>query len=152
GGLGDGRRAYQCALVLRVRSLLPPFLRCRISPPKVAVVSLSGKAESELKAVAESIAAGRSGEALARARELESRYPDDPEVLHFAALALEEAREFEAGLARIRAALARKPDRADYHITLARLLVRAVDHPAALDAALRAPKLEPGSAEIHATP
>jgi tetratricopeptide (TPR) repeat protein len=152
GRLGDSRRAFQRALLLRIRGMLPSFLRWKLSKPAASTeAGLSEAAQQELKRIAAAIAAGKASEAVARAAELESRYPHEADVLHFAALAFDEARDFEAGLARIRAALAQKPDRAEYHITLALLLVRAGQHGAALQAALKALKLEPGSAEIHAT-
>jgi tetratricopeptide (TPR) repeat protein len=154
GRLGDSRRAYQRALALRIRGTLPRFLQWRVgqrAAPAASDPELRNKIRQELQAVADALAAKRIPEALELARQIESRYPDDPDVLQVAGLAFEDAREIEPAIARTRAAIARKADRAEYHITLARLLVKSGEHAAALESALQALKLEPGSAEIHAT-
>jgi Flp pilus assembly protein TadD len=51
----------------------------------------------------------------------------------------------------MRAAVERKPERTEYQINLARLLAKSGEYDAALQAALVALKLEPGSANVHAT-
>lgn len=150
GQLSDGRRAYQRALALRIRAMLPRFLQWQVKQPEKpsADPALRERMAAELKAV---LSSKTPADALALAREMESRYPDEPDVLQVAALAFEEAKDFPAALARTRAAIARKADRAEYHITLARLLVKTGEHGGALEAALQALKLEPGSADVHAT-
>src|SRR5262245_653218 len=76
--------------------------------------------------------------------------PDAAEALHVEALTHEGKREYEAALRCVRQALERKPDVTDYHVTHARLLLRAQDHEGALRAANEALRLEPGSAPLHA--
>lgn len=76
---------------------------------------------------------------------------DDPELMQAQALAFEEARDMVSALARMRSAAARRPGQADYQINLARMLAKSGEYDAALEAALRALKLEPGSADVHAT-
>lgn len=113
GRLGDSRRAYQRALLLRLRRWWP-FGRAKpagAAPPGA----------------------------------------DAAEALHRSALAHEAKREYQSALQRVREALERRSDVADYHITHARLLVRAGDYEGALRAATAALRLEPGSAPVHAT-
>jgi tetratricopeptide (TPR) repeat protein len=151
GKLNEGRRAFQRALALRIRGFLPPFLRWSVRKKSQPDRGNLEETRGELKQVAELLAAGKAAEAVKVAGAIEARYPDDADVLQVAGLAFEEARDFDSAIARTRAAIARKGDRAEYHITLARLLVRTNDHAGALEAAHAALKLEPGSAEIHAT-
>jgi tetratricopeptide (TPR) repeat protein len=148
--LSESRRAYQRALALRIRAMLPAFLRWPVeqpAPPPPADKNF----RNELKAIADALGAKDIEKALALARAAESRYPEEADVLQVAALAFEEAKQLAPALERARAAIARKPDRAEYHITAARLLVKSGDQAAALDAAMQALRLEPGSAEVHAT-
>jgi len=118
GRLGEGRRAYQRALALRLRSLLPAFLRWRVRAAAPLPDTESG---------------------------------EDPDQLQAQALAFEDARDLVSALARMRAAVERKPERSEYQINLARLLAKSGEYDAALQAALSALKLEPGSANVHAT-
>lgn len=148
--LGESRKAFQRALALRIRGLLPAFLRWRIQqPPQAAPADENFR--KDLQAIADVLGAKDIAKALTLARAAQARYPEEADVLQVAALAYEEAKDIAAALERTRAAIARKPDRAEYHITLARLLVKSGDHAAALEAAMRAAKLEPGSADVHAT-
>jgi len=117
GRLGDSRRAYQRALMLRIRGFLPAFLQWRIGGARTSQAQSIG----------------------------------DPDELQAQALAFEEARDLPSALARLRSAIERKPERSEYHINLARLLAKSGEYNAALEAALRALKLEPGSADVHAT-
>lgn len=75
---------------------------------------------------------------------------EDAEALHRAALDDEKKRDYESALRRVRAALERRSDVSEYHVTHARLLVRAGDLEAALNAATTALRLEPGIARLHA--
>jgi tetratricopeptide (TPR) repeat protein len=115
GRLGDSRRAYQRALLLKLRALLPTFLRWRITSPRVSDPG---------SAVAEAIAKE--------------------------AVALEEAKDIPRALERASTAVASAPDRTEYRILRARLLVKSHEHHAALQEALEALRLEPGSADVHA--
>lgn len=153
GRLREGRRAYQRALALRIRNSLPRFLRWRVGGPPAARAKPVAKEEMRpaLEEVAALIAAGKPTEAAALAGQLTQRYPDEPGAHEVAGIAREEARDIPGAIEAVRRAIALKPDRAEYHTTLARLLVKSSDHAAALQAALQALKLEPGSAEIHAT-
>ena len=76
---------------------------------------------------------------------------EDPDRLLARALAFENALDLASALPLVRQAVLRKPERADYQISLARLLAKSSDYDGALEAAGRALKLEPGSAEVHAT-
>ena len=93
----------------------------------------------------------RRGQAPPQAKPAESAgHAEDPDALHASAVAREANREYEMALALARRAAERRADRSEYHITLARLLLRAGDLNAALVAASTALKLEPGSAIVHA--
>ena len=153
GKLSEGRRAFQRALALRIRNLLPRFLRWRVATPRAAVPRTSSSVEVRpaLEQIAALLSAGKHAEAAALARTSAERHPDNPDVHQVAGIALEDARDIAGATAAVRRAIALKPDRAEYHIALARLLAKAMDHGRALEAALNALKLEPGSAEIHAT-
>lgn len=118
GRLSEGRRAYQRALALRLRSLLPAFLRWQVRAAAPLPDTESG---------------------------------EDPDQLQAQALAFEDARDLVSALACMRAAVERKPERSEYQINLARLLAKSGEYDAALQAALSALKLEPGSANVHAT-
>ncbi len=154
--LPESRRAFQRALVLKIRGLLPRFLRWPLSagaasgPANGTAISRE-LVRQELKPIADSLLAQKLPEALALAGQAETKYPQEPDVLQVAAIVHEELRDIQPALARVRAAIALKPDRAEYHVTLARLLVKAGDHKTALEAAMQALKLEPGSADVHAT-
>jgi tetratricopeptide (TPR) repeat protein len=148
--LSESRRAYQRALTLRIRGLLPKFLRWPLKPP-AAPAPADKSFHGELAAIADALGSKDIAKALRLARAAEKKYPQEADVLQVAALAFEEAKDIAPALERSRAAIARKPDRAEYHITAARLLVKSGDQAAALDAAMQALKLEPGSAEVHAT-
>jgi Flp pilus assembly protein TadD len=76
---------------------------------------------------------------------------EDPDTLHASALAREAKRDYDEALRLVRSALERRADRSEFHVSLARLLLRAGDLNGALHAATTALKLEPGSAAIHAT-
>jgi tetratricopeptide (TPR) repeat protein len=76
---------------------------------------------------------------------------EDPDALHASAVAREAKRDYGEALRLVRSALERRADRSEYHVSLARLLLRAGDLTGALHAATTALKLEPGSAAIHAT-
>jgi tetratricopeptide (TPR) repeat protein len=153
GKLGDSRRAYQRALLLKLRNLLPAFLRWDVGGAKpVTAPPPPDKAMGrELQTIADHIHAGRLREALQAAREAEARYPDAPDVLHVHAVALEDNRQSEEALQKVRAAIKLKPARAEYHLTHARILVRAWRPEEALNAAAEALRLEPGSATVLAT-
>jgi Flp pilus assembly protein TadD len=68
-----------------------------------------------------------------------------------AALAFEELGELDQALARVQKAIEFQPSRAEYSVSLARLQAKLGNESAAITAAEHALRLEPGSAEIHAT-
>jgi Flp pilus assembly protein TadD len=84
------------------------------------------------------------------AQEALARHPEDPDVLYADAIAREANKQYADALPLVRKAVARRADRSDYHILLARLLLRAGDLNGALEAASTALRLEPGSAVVHA--
>ena len=153
GRLNDSRRAYQRALLFKLRNLLPPALRWRVDGvERPAPDAQTARAMArELQAIAEDIKAGRVKEALQSAQEAEKRYPGAPDALHVHAVALEDSRRFDEALAKVRAAIELKRDRTEYHMTHARILVRAWRPDEALNAAGEALRLEPGSAQVLAT-
>ena len=154
GRTGDSRRAFQRALLLKLRGFLPGFLRRKAAaaPAPVAPDLEARKALSqELRAIANAVAAGEAAQALEAARQAEIRYPGEPDVLHVHAAALEESRQLDKALDKVGAAIQLKPDRTEYHITRARILVRLMRYDEALKAAAEALRLEPGSAVVLAT-
>lgn len=151
GRLGDSRRAFQRALLLKIRGLLPRFLQWRVgSGAARAAEAPKAPTAKELKAVAEVLKSDRAKEGLRLAEELEAHYPENADALHLTGIGLDENRQYEAAIAKLRAAVAAKPDRTEYHLTLARALVHALRHDEALEAAQQALRLEPGSAPVHA--
>jgi tetratricopeptide (TPR) repeat protein len=156
GKFKESRNAFQRALVLKVRNSLPAFLRWKVAaaPATGAPAAPSPDRERlarEAKAVTDAVEKGLVQEALDLAIQSEQRFPGEPDVLHACAIALEENRRLDEALAKITAAIAAKPDRAEYHITLARIHVRAWRFQEALEAAKNALRLEPGSAAVFAT-
>jgi tetratricopeptide (TPR) repeat protein len=153
GKLNESRRAYQRALLLKLRNLLPAFLRWDVggARPAAAAPQPNKAMARELQAIADHIHAGRLREALQAAREALARYPEAPDALHMHAVALEDNRQTDEALEKVRAAIKLKPDRAEYHLTHARILVRAWRPEEALNAAAEALRLEPGSASVLAT-
>lgn len=77
--------------------------------------------------------------------------PGDADALHHAALDHEGKRDYESALGCVRQAIERRGDITEYHVSLARLLVRSGELEGALRAATSALKLEPGSAAVHAS-
>ena len=151
GRLSEGRRAYQRALLLKLRNALPSFLRWPIGYTRAGQAQGDASEAVELQKIAQDITGGRLQEALRAAREAEVKYPQSADVLHVHAVALEDSRRFDEALAKVRAAIALKPDRTEYHLTHARILVRAWKPDDALTAAAEALRLEPGSAQVLAT-
>jgi Flp pilus assembly protein TadD len=154
GRLGDSRRAFQRALTLKLRNALRRFLRRSVAPAPARAVRDPDKLRAigrDVKAVAEAVVAGRAAEALEMAKEAHARHPDEPDVLHVYAIALEESGKLDQALEKVQAAINLKPDRTEYHMTHARILVRAWRPDAALSAAAEALRLEPGSAIVLAT-
>jgi tetratricopeptide (TPR) repeat protein len=149
GKLSEGRRAFQRALLLKIRDMLPAILRWRVAPERAAEAPPAVPVQ-ELKALTQAIKAGRLQESLQLARSLEERHPGDPDVLHLSGLALDEGRQYDAAIAKLSAAIAIKPDRSEYHMALARAYVHALRHGDALQAASQALRLEPGSAPMLA--
>jgi tetratricopeptide (TPR) repeat protein len=154
GRLSESRRAYQRALLLKLRNLLPVFLRWRIGGTATKAPASDPATEKvlarELRSITELLGARRYKEALIAAVEAERRYPQAVELMHLHAVILEENGKLEEALAKIRAAIQLKPDRTEYHLAHARVLVRAVQPDAALNAAAEALRLEPGSAAVLA--
>jgi Flp pilus assembly protein TadD len=154
GRLSDSRRAFQRALLLKLRNALPRFLRWSVAPPPARAARDPEKLKAlgrEMKAVADAVVAGRSADALKLAQEAHARHPDEPDVLHVYAIALEECGKLDEALEKVRAAIRLKPDRTEYHMSHARILVRAWRPDDALQAAGEALRLEPGSAIVLAT-
>jgi Flp pilus assembly protein TadD len=153
GRLSDSRRAYQRALLLRLRGLVPSFFRRRVVRPPAQPEALAADRDAvrqAVQAITREIAAQRFAQALTLARKAATRHPQEPDVLHAAALAFEEAKDIPAALEQSSSAIARAPDRTEYRILRARLLVKSRQHHAALEEALQALRLEPGSADVHA--
>ena len=154
GRLGDGRHEFQRALMLKLRALLPGFLQWKIGGPAGVTPSASTAASGELERTLNDLSVALLGKKLQEARALaaqaEKRFPNHPDVLYLASSVREELDEAEAALACIDAAIALKPERAEYHVARARLLTAAEKLEEALQAAERALKLDPGSAEVHA--
>jgi len=149
GKLSEGRRAFQRALVLKVRGMLPRFLQWRVAAGSAAGAPRAIPVK-ELEPFTRAIKAGRVQEAVRLAQTLGERYPGDPDTLHLAGVALDEDRQYDAAIAKLRAAIAIKPDRSEYHMALARAFAHALRHAEALDAASQALRLEPGSAPVLA--
>lgn len=120
GRLGDGRRAYQRALTLRLRALLPRALQWKVAPPAAA------------------------------AARLPSADADQATRLYLASNAHEERYQVDLALADIDKAISLQPDRVEYHVARARLLLGSGKPEEALAAADRGMTLEPGSADVHA--
>jgi Flp pilus assembly protein TadD len=154
GRLSDSRLAFQRALLLKLRGVLPRFLRWRVSAP-AAVVERDPEALKalgrDMKAIGDAVLAGRTAEALKKAQETYARHPEEPDLLHVYAVALEECGKQDQALDKVRAAIRLKPDRTEYHMSHARILVRAWRPDEALSAAAEALRLEPGSAIVLAT-
>jgi tetratricopeptide (TPR) repeat protein len=148
--LGDSRRAFQRALLMKIRGLLPRVLRWRIDAGVGAAPSVERPSAAEVKQVADAVNTGRLKEALELAQQLERRYAADADTLHLHAVALEQNRQYDDALAKVGAAIALKGERAEYYMARARILVRAMRHDEALEAAAQALRLEPGSALVLA--
>jgi Flp pilus assembly protein TadD len=152
GRLSESRRAYQRALVLKIRALLPPLLRWKVQAPAAPEAAPRERApKDEQSRITDLLAVGRSLEALPLARALAERYPDDPDARYLYATALHDTSDHVRGLQEVEAALALKTDRAEYHILAARLHAGLGDPDAAHASASRALALEPGSAAVYAT-
>jgi len=154
GRLGDSRRAFQSALLLKVRNALPAFLRWKIAQPAAQPARDPQAAKAvarEVKTIADAVVAGRWEQALKLAQEAEASHPGEADFVHLQAVALEEGRRLDEALEKVREAIRLKPDRTEYHLTHARILVRAWRPDEALNAAAEALRLEPGSAPVLAT-
>jgi tetratricopeptide (TPR) repeat protein len=155
GRLSDSRQAFQRALLLKIRNLLPRFLRWRVNDPVPRPQAPDGEAldalRQQLKAISEAVLSGRGADALEAAQAAEARHPGNPDVVHMHAMSLEVCGKLEEALEKVGAAIGLKPDRTEYHITRARILVRAWRPDEALRAAAEALRLEPGSAVVLAT-
>lgn len=151
GKLTDSRRAFQRALLLKLRAMLPAWLRWKVGAGAAragaeAPAALAG----ELKAIAETINAGRTQQGLELAQKLRERYPEEPDVLNILGVAFEHTRDYQAAIDSVRAALERKPERTEYHVVHARILSRVGRYGEAHEAAAKALRLEPGSATTFA--
>ena len=153
GRLGDSRSAFTQALKLKLRALLPRFLRWKVDAGPAAAAD-DGAREAfvrEMKQLLDAITAGRLREALQLAAALEARYPEEPDAIHLHGVALGENRRLDDALEKAKRAIALHPDRTEYHVSYATLLARAFRHREALEAAAQALRLEPGSAAVVAT-
>jgi len=151
GRLADSRRAFQRALLLKLRNLLPAAWRWKVAEPVAPAPAAPKALGRELQVIADALAKGRAAEALEAARAAEAHYPGEPDALHLHAVALEDNRKTEEALQKIRETIRLKPDRSEYHMTHARILVRAWRSDEALGAAAEALRLEPGSPLVLAT-
>jgi Flp pilus assembly protein TadD len=147
GRLNESRRAYQRALWLKVRSWLPT--RRRQSAP--AGIAPAEGTTVDVTPIRHALDAHQPARAVELAEALLRKHPESPDLLHVGALSLEAARGYDKALALVRGAIERRADRSEFRVTLARLLLRAGDLDGALQAAMTALKLEPGSALVHAT-
>jgi Flp pilus assembly protein TadD len=125
GRLNDARRAYQRALWLKLVGLFA-------GPARNNDATAAGKAApsrdaAELATIRKAIDQRDSRAAVENAQGLLARHPEDPDVLHANAIAREANREYDAALAFVRRAVERRGDRSEFHISLARLLLRAGD-------------------------
>jgi tetratricopeptide (TPR) repeat protein len=154
GRLGEGRHEFQRALMLKLRALLPEFLRWKVGGPASVTPTASSAASSGLEQALNDLSVALLGRKLEEARTLSARaeksFPNHPDVLYLASTVREELNEAGAALACIDAAIGLKPERAEYHVARARLLTGAGKLEEALQAAERALTLDPGSAEVHA--
>ncbi len=152
GKLNEGRRAFQRALALKVRAMLPPFLRWKVQtraklrPRDPLEAGLAQEAGRLRRLLVE----GKIPQALAEARALAERAPESAEAMNLLGMALGEAGESDAAIDRLKLAVERRPDVTDYWISLAKAyskLGRLDEAVASAEAALR---LEPGSAVVFA--
>jgi tetratricopeptide (TPR) repeat protein len=151
GRLGESRRAYQRALWLKLLGALPRFMRPAGRQPAAPSGAVARPAAALFQPIREAVEAGQGQRAVELAEALLERHPDDADALHMGAVAYEESRDYPGALAHVRRALEKLQDRSEFHITLARILLRSGDLQGALNAANTALRLEPGSAAIHAT-
>ena len=157
GRLADSRRAFQRALLLKIRAMLPGFLQwkvaARAAPARDA--AQSGELERDCQEIRKALGAAHTRAQNRAALELAKRaaesFPADAEVSNLCARAYAANREYDLALTHARAAVERKPDTTEYQLTLADAALRSGDFNGALHAAQQAIKLEPGSAPVHAT-
>ena len=150
GRLRDGRRAYQRALALKLRAYLPRFLQWNAG----TATTVRTTPRAEVREAVEKITSALSQRGLAAAKalalEAERRFPGESDITYLVAGILGDLGDTRQALTRMRAAIGRNPDRAEFHIALVKLCVRAGDEAGALAAAEQAVKLAPASAEAHA--
>lgn len=152
GRLSESRRAYQRALALKIRAVLPPFLRWKVqAPSSPQAVPRASASKAEQSRISELLGVGRAMEALPLARALAESCPDDPDARYVYAIALHDTSAPARGLQEIGAALALKEARAEYHVLAARLHSNLGKPEMALENVSRALQLEPGSAAVYAT-
>jgi Flp pilus assembly protein TadD len=151
GRLKEGRKAYQRALLLKVRAALPRVLRWRVDTQPAPALDAHEDKRKALEDVAALVAQRKLAEARKLALQSEQRFPQDPEVLFALAKVLAECFEFGAALKRVAAAIESDGSRIEYYMAQARLLCRLGDRAGAANAAERALRLAPGSAQAHAT-
>ena len=148
GRLREGRAAFQRALVLKVRALLPPFLRWNVGG--AAAVTRAAEVANLQKSVAKLLADQRLDEAGNVAAAALTKWPRDAEVAVTAAQVLDRLGDVRRALQLAREAVRLDPGRALFHVVLARALLRARNAAEAVQAAEAAVRLAPDSAEAHA--
>ena len=151
GRLQEGRKAFQRALLLKLRAALPSVLRWKVHAPAGHAADAREDKRKIVGEIAALFAARKLDEATNLALDAEKRFPRDQEVLYAVAQLLTERFEFEAALERVTAAIAIDGSRTEYHMAHARLLSRLGQRTAAAEAAQRALSLAPDSAQAHAT-
>jgi tetratricopeptide (TPR) repeat protein len=156
GRLSDGRRAFQRALLLKLRALLPRVLQWSIAAPVAPADDAVERAEAERlcleirKALDAIRGPADARSVLQLAAQAAERFPQDAEVASLRSRAHSANRDYEAAVSDARAAVERKPDITEYRITLADALLKNGDFTGALNEGLQALRLEPGSAVAHA--
>lgn len=153
GRLQEGRREFQRALVMKIRGFLPRFLQWRVGgrpelPPQKQETG-SGEAERAVAAVAQAMVARDSKTVRMLAARAERRFPQHADVLYVNAQVLAESNKFAEALTRMDAAIALRPERAEYHVLRARALLNCGRPDEAVQSASRALQLEPGSVDAH---
>jgi len=151
GRLHEGRKAFQRALLLKLRAALPSVLRWKVHGSRRHAANAHEDKRKMIEELAALFALRRLDEATNLALDAEKRFPRDPEVLYAVAEVLSERFQFEAALERVTAAIAVDSRRSEYHMAQARLFSRLGQRTGAAEAAQRALMLAPDSAQAHAT-
>jgi tetratricopeptide (TPR) repeat protein len=141
GRLREGRAAFQRALVLKVRAVLPPFLRWNTG---AAAQEDTGAVR---KAMQDALALQQVAQAQTLALDALKRFPKNAEINHLASQVFERLGHAQQALTCARRAVELENKRATYQVALTRALVQNGEPGDALRAAESAVALEPDSSE-----